>query len=159
MVSAALRVQHGPMGSPCHSSATRPHGRAELRTLIELAALRELADRGLTDAELSVSRRLARATVRSARRGDLAGYLESDAAFHLHLLGLAGDPVRTEVGRLLLGTRAAPWPAGGDPAQRMDTAAGEHGEIVALLADDMIGAASELLRHHVAGDFPGPGEP
>jgi DNA-binding GntR family transcriptional regulator len=113
MVAAARRVQHGPMGSPCRSSATQAHGPAELRTLIELAALRKLADRGLTDTELSVSRRLARATARSARGGDLCGYLESDAAFHLYLVGLAGDPVRSEVARLLLGTGGAHWPTGG----------------------------------------------
>jgi DNA-binding GntR family transcriptional regulator len=152
-----------PMGSPdvpdgaCHSSVTQPHDAAELRTLIEVAALRRLADRGLTDEELATSRRLARATVRSARGGDLPGYLEADAAFHLYLLGLTSNPVQAEVARLLLGNRAGHRP-GGERAQRMETGAGEHGEILALLADDRVGAASEMLRQHVAAGLPDPGE-
>jgi DNA-binding GntR family transcriptional regulator len=153
------------MGSPdvpdgaCHSSVTQPLDVAELRTLIELPALRGLADRGLTDEELATSQRLARATVRSARTRDLRGYLEADAAFHLYLLGLTGNPVLAEVERLLLGIRAAHWPAGAELAQRMEIGAGEHGEIVALLADDRVSAAGEMLRQHVAAGLPGPGEP
>jgi DNA-binding GntR family transcriptional regulator len=161
MVAAAEQAQHGPMSGSdfpdraCRSWATHARDVAELRTLIELPALRKLADRGLTDEELATSRRLARATVRSARRGDLPGYLEADAAFHLYLLRLTGNPVLPEVARLLLGVRAAHRRTGGELAQRMEIGAGEHGEIVALLADDMVSGASEMLRHHVAAGLPG----
>jgi FCD domain len=98
MVAATQHAQHGPMsGSDCPDRAcrswmTHPRDVAELWALIELSALRKLADRGLTDEELATSRRLARATVRSARGGDLPGYLEADAAFHLYLLGLTSNP-------------------------------------------------------------------
>jgi len=136
------------------SRVTRPHDVAELQTLIEVTALRKLADRGLTDEELDTSRRLARATVRSARGGDLTGYLEADATFHLYLLGLTGHPAVADVARLLPGTRAAQLRTVGERAQRMEIGAGEHGEIVALLADDMVSAASEMLRRHVAADLP-----
>jgi DNA-binding GntR family transcriptional regulator len=165
MVAAAQHAQHGAMSGSdfpdraCRSWVTDPRAVAELRTLIELPALRKLADRGLTGEELATSRRLACATVRSARRGDLPGYLEADAAFHLYLLGLTSNPVLGEVARLLLGIRAAHRRTGGGRAQRLETGAVEHGEIVALLADDMVSAASEMLRHHVAFGLPGPGEP
>ena len=153
-----------PMGgsdfpdAACRSWVTRPHDVAELRTLIELTALRKLADRGLTDEELDTSTRLARATVRSARSGDITGYLEADAAFHLYLLGRTGNPAMADVARLLPGTRVAQRRTAGERARRMEISAREHGEIVALLADDMVSAASEMLRRHVAADLTGPGE-
>jgi DNA-binding GntR family transcriptional regulator len=156
-------VQHGPMGGPdfpdggCSSSAARPPDLAELRMLIELPALRKLADRGLSGEELAVSRRLACATVRLARSGDVPGYLEADAVFHLYLLGLTSDPVLTESARMLLDVCAGHRRTG-ELAQRMAIRAGEHGEIVGLLAEDMASAASEMLRHHVAEDLLRPGE-
>ena len=138
---------------------TQPGRAAELRTLIELPALRRLADRGLSDEELAASRRLARATVRSARSGDPRGYLEADAVFHLYLLGLVSEAALTGVARLLFDSRSAHRPAGSESAQRMAIEAGEHGEIVDLLADDMISAASEMLRRHLAAGILEPGEP
>jgi DNA-binding GntR family transcriptional regulator len=164
MVPAAWHAQHGAMGGPdfpdggCSSSTAEPPDLAELRMLIELGALRKLADRGLTDKELAVSRRLACATVSSARSGDVPGYLEADAVFHLYLLGLTGDPVLTESARMLLDVGKGRRRAGRQLAQRIAIRAGEHGEIVRLLAEDMVSAASEMLRHHVAEDLLGPGE-
>lgn len=158
-------AQHGTMGGPdfpgvaCLPWVTHPRDAAELRTLIELPALRKLAERGFTDEEFAVSGRLARATVRSACNGDLPGFLEADAVFHLYLLGLTSDPIAGEVARLLLDARVAHGPAGRELAQRMGVGGGEHGEIVALLADGMVSAASEMLRRHVAGDVPAPAEP
>jgi DNA-binding GntR family transcriptional regulator len=139
-------------------NSQQPHHVAELWTLIEVTALRKLADRGMTDEELATSRRLARATVRPARGGDLPGYLEADAAFHLHLLGLTSSPVQAAVARLLLGSLAAHRSGEGEGAQRMEIGAGEHGEILVLLADDRVSAASEIARQHVAASLPGPGE-
>jgi DNA-binding GntR family transcriptional regulator len=123
---------------------------AELRLLIELAALRKLADRGLSDDELAVGRRLAGATVRPARDGDARGYLRADMTFHGYLLELAGDRARSEVARLLLARSTEPGPdAGQEPGRRMAAGASEHGEIVDLLADDRATAAADLLRHHL----------
>ncbi len=129
-----------------HPARAQPWDRAELRLLIEVPALRKLADRGLSDQELAVGRRLAGATVRSARGGDVRGYLQADMSFHLYLLELTSEGALSEVARLLL----APRPVGGiEPGQRIAAGAGEHGEIVDLLADDRVTAAADLLRHHL----------
>jgi hypothetical protein len=129
---------------------------AGLRLLIELSSLRTLADRGLSDQELAVSRQLARATMRSARAADVSGYLESDVAFHEYLLGLAGGRDRCGVARRLLARDAEEdGPAGSDLRESMIAGASEHGKILDLLANDKAAAAADLLRDHVAGDRAG----
>lgn len=136
--------------SACYSAAAQPRGRTELRLLIEMRALRELADRGLCDEELAVMRQLACATMRLARCGDVSGYRQANMIFHLRLLELAGDPAAAEVARLLLAPRVGHRPGGGELGAPMAACARQHGEIVNLLADDMVSAAGDLLRHHVS---------
>jgi DNA-binding GntR family transcriptional regulator len=128
------------------SGATQPRDLTELRLLVELAALRKLADRGLSDPELAVIRKLADATMRAARSGDVLGYLQADMVFHLYLLDLTDDPAVSEVARLLL----APSPVLAPRAGHLTAAAREHGELVTMLTDDMASAADDLLRHHVS---------
>jgi DNA-binding GntR family transcriptional regulator len=135
------------------SAEARPRDMTELRLLVELPALRKLADRGLSDGELAVIRKLADATVRSARSSDVLGYLQADMVFHLYLLELTGDPVLSEVARLLL----VPSPSGPtcapsveEPGHLMAAGAREHRELVNMLAADMVSAADDLLRHHVS---------
>jgi DNA-binding GntR family transcriptional regulator len=141
------------------SSEARPRDMTELRLLVELPALRKLADRGLSDGELGVIRKLADATVRSARSGDLLGYLQADMFFHLYLLELTGDPVLSEVGRLLLApgptsptspTSPRHGPGVEERGYLMAAGAREHCELVDMLADDMLSAADDLLRCHVS---------
>jgi DNA-binding GntR family transcriptional regulator len=131
------------------STATEPRDLAELRLLVELLALRELADRGLSDQELAVIRKLAGATVRPARSGDVLGYLRADKVFHVHLLELTGDPAVSEVGRLLLAPSPMRAPRVAESSQLI-AAAREHGELADLLADDRVSAADDLLRHHLS---------
>jgi DNA-binding GntR family transcriptional regulator len=137
------------------SAAIRPGDLTELRLLIELRALHKLADRGLSDQELALIRKLADATMRLARSGDALGYLHADMVFHLHLLELTGDPALSEVARLLL----APDPRRAPPVEEsghlMAAEAREHRELVNMLADDTVSAADDLLRHHVSGLWPG----
>jgi DNA-binding GntR family transcriptional regulator len=149
---------------------TKPADLAELRHLIELPALRRLADRGLSDQELAMVRKLARATVRSARDGDVPGYLRADRVFHLYLLDLTDDPDLSEVARLLLapGRVRAPHgdpsgdpngnphgdlhgdPRGEEPGHLMAREASEHCELVDMLVNDRMTAADDLLRLHLA---------
>ncbi len=136
------------------SAANQPRDLTELRLLVELPALRRLADRGLSDQELAVIRELADATMRSARNGDVPGYLYADMVFHLYLLELTGEAARSEIARLLL----APGPGHAPPAEEsghlMATAAREHRELVGMLTDDMVSAADDLLRKHVSRPWP-----
>jgi DNA-binding GntR family transcriptional regulator len=131
------------------SAAIQPRDLIELRLLAELSALRKLADRGLSDQELAVARKLAGATVRPARGGDVRGYLQADMVFHVYLLELTGDPALSEVVRLLLAPSRMHAPRAAESGQLI-TAAHEHGELADLLANDRVSAADDLLRHHVS---------
>jgi hypothetical protein len=135
-----------------HPAATWSHDPTELRLLIELAALRKLADRGLSDEELAMIRQLANATMGPALGGDVAGYLQADTTFHLRMLDLTGDPAVSHVARRLLTSGGHNGPHDAELARRMAAGAQEHREIVNLLADGVVNAAEELLRHHVARD-------
>jgi DNA-binding GntR family transcriptional regulator len=127
----------------------QPRELTELRVLLELPALRKLADRGLSDQELAVVRKLADATMRSARSGDVLGYLHADMVFHLYLLELTGDAALSEVARVLLA--GSPGPASpAEPSGHLMAAAREHYELVNLLTDDLVNAADDLLRQHVS---------
>jgi DNA-binding GntR family transcriptional regulator len=137
------------------SAETQPRDLTELRLLMELPALRKLADRGLSDQELAVIKKLADATMRSARSGDVLGYLRADMVFHLYLLELAGDPAVSEVARVLLAPGAMPAPRIEESGRLMTAGALEHCELVNLLADEMVNAADDLLRHHVSRLWPG----
>jgi hypothetical protein len=134
----------------CHPAATRPRDPTELRLLIELPALRNLADRGLSDEELAMIRQLARATTEPALGGDVAGYLQADMIFHLYLIELTGDRALSQVARCLLASGVEHGSPDVELSWRMAAGAQEHREIVDLLADDMVNAAEDLLRHHVA---------
>jgi DNA-binding GntR family transcriptional regulator len=137
------------------SIGTPPRDLTELRLLVELPALRKLADRGLSDQELAVVRKLADATMRAARRGDVLGYLRADTIFHLYLLELTGDPVLSGVARLLLAPGAVPAPRTEESGRLMTVGAREHCELVDMLADEMVNAADDLLRCHVSRLWPG----
>jgi DNA-binding GntR family transcriptional regulator len=122
----------------------------DLRSLLQLTAIRKLADRGLSGEETEDIRRLARATVRSAASGDVHGYLQADIVFHLRLLDLLGDPLLSGTARLLL----APRPEGvlgcGQAGQDITLAARQHIELICLIADEMVSEAEDLLRLHLS---------
>jgi len=130
--------------------ANQPRDLTELRLLVELPALRKLADRGLSDQELAVIRRLAAATTQLARGGAVLAYLHADMVFHLYLLELTGDPAPSEVARLLLAPDPRHAPRLEESRHLMAAEAREHHELVNLLTDDMVSAADDLLRLHVA---------
>ena len=125
-----------------------PADLTELRLLVELPALCRLAERGLRDEELAVITRLADATMRPALRGDVVGYLQADADFHLGLLKLTGDSVLPEIGRHLLAEGGGPGT--GESGEFMRTGASEHGELVTMIAGDLGSVADDLLRQHIS---------
>jgi DNA-binding GntR family transcriptional regulator len=121
--------------------------RAELRRLIELSALRRLADRGLSDQEYLVAKKLAEATVRSARGGDVLGFHRADLMFHRSLLELIEDPALSEIAVALLApARTAETETETDLLRE----AHEHAELIAMVADGRVGAADSLLRLHLS---------
>jgi DNA-binding GntR family transcriptional regulator len=137
------------------SAATQPRDLTELRLLVELSALRRLAKRGLSDQELAVIRRLADATMRPARDGDVPGYLQADMVFHRHLLELTGDQALSEVARLLLAPGPGPGPRAEESGHLMTAGAREHRELVNMLTGAMVSAADDLLRRHISRPWAG----
>jgi hypothetical protein len=146
------------------SATTQPRDLTELRLLVELSALRKLADRGLSERELTVIRKLADTTMRSAGSGDVLGYLQADMVFHLHLLELTGDPALSGVARLLLAPDPGHAPRADESGHPMAAGAREHYELVNMLTYDTVNAVDELLRRHVSRPAagrktPAPGSP
>jgi DNA-binding GntR family transcriptional regulator len=133
-----------------HLPATQPAELAELRLLIELHALRRLADRGLSDQELALVRKLARAASRAARRGDVSGYQRADTIFHLCLLELTGDPALSDLARLLLEPDRIGAPSSEESQLLMASEAREHAALIGRRADGMVNAADQLLRGHLS---------
>jgi DNA-binding GntR family transcriptional regulator len=132
------------------SAATQPGDLTELRLLVELSALRKLTDRGLPEEELTLVRKLADATVVSARRGDVLAYLQADMTFHLCLLELTRDPALCEIAALLLASDPLHVPSAEDPGNLMAREAGDHCRLVEMLADGIVSAAQDLLRQHLS---------
>jgi DNA-binding GntR family transcriptional regulator len=128
--------------------ATPAEDLAELRLLIELPAVRRLADRGLSGQELSLLQQLADATRRAACGRDVPAYFRTDMAFHLGLLELTSQPAHSQVARLLLASDRT------RPSEISDflmaREAREHSELVGLLADGLVSPADHLLRLHLS---------
>jgi DNA-binding GntR family transcriptional regulator len=130
--------------------ATQPADLAELRLLVELPALRRLADRGLSDAELKLATKLADTSMRTARSGDVLGYLRADTAFHQYLLELAGVPALSDLARLLLVPDRVRGSGAGTSGLLMAREAGEHAELVGMFSAGLVSAADHLLRLHLS---------
>jgi DNA-binding GntR family transcriptional regulator len=130
--------------------ATQPADLAELRLLVELPALRRLADRGLSDSELGLARKLADGSMRAARSGDVSGYLRADMAFHLYLLDLVGDPALSDLARLLLAPDRVCASGARESELLLTRAAAEHAELLGMCAAGRVSAADHLLRLHLS---------
>jgi DNA-binding GntR family transcriptional regulator len=130
--------------------ATQAADLAELRLLVELPALRSLADRGLSDSELGLARKLADGSTRAARSGDVSGYLRADMAFHLYLLDLVGDPALSDLARLLLAPDRVCASGARESELLLTRAAAEHAELLGMCAAGRVSAADHLLRLHLS---------
>lgn len=134
---------------------------SELRLMLEVPAMRKLAERG-DDRRLAPLTRTVEAIESAAAEGDLAGFLLADRRFHLALLELAGNRrlVRL-VGQLRDQTRLEglkPLAESG----RLMASAREHGELLdALRAGDADRAEALMRQHleHTRGLWAGRAEP
>jgi DNA-binding GntR family transcriptional regulator len=129
----------------------------ELRLLIEVPAVRKVTDQGVSDSELAALERLARATIAPARGSDILGYISADLAFHLYLLGLAGNRQLVEVVRILRSRSRLHGLRDQDAGVFMVRSADEHLELVTMISDGRASAADDLLRRHIsriAADWP-----
>jgi DNA-binding GntR family transcriptional regulator len=122
----------------------------ELRMLVEIPAVRQVTDRGVSEAELATLGRLAEATMAPARDRDILGYINSDLTFHLYLLGLSGNGQLVEVVRILRSRSRLHELREQDCAPFMLENAREHIDLVDLLADGRVSAVDDLLRRHIS---------
>ena len=121
----------------------------ELRRLIEVSAARRVTERGVSDEEGRRLAVLAGATVDAARAGDVIGYIKTDLAFHLLLVGLEGDARLVELVRLLR-TRCRidklVAPLEGCATRNAE----EHLRLVHLCVAGDTAAVGELLSEHIS---------
>jgi DNA-binding GntR family transcriptional regulator len=126
-----------------------PADLTELRLLIEVGALRRLADRGLSDQERAACRTRAHATVLAARDHDPPCYSQAAEQFHQYLLDMSGDHAAARLGWTLNAIAPPCGPVSEQDAQRLLAPALEHWQLLDLLADDRVSVACELLRRHL----------
>ncbi|MFH8791815.1 GntR family transcriptional regulator [Streptomyces sp. NPDC017941] len=125
---------------------------AEVRALIEVPVMLRLA-RSVPAGEWARLRPLAEATVAAAAVGDLAGYAETDRAFHAALLGLSGNKQLVHVADDL--HRRSQWPLDTGPVsgRRADLVAdaAEHLALLEALVARDLPVVQSLVREHFAG--------
>ncbi|MET9255102.1 GntR family transcriptional regulator [Streptomyces sp. NPDC003717] len=121
---------------------------AEVRALVEVPVILRLA-RTVPAERWARLRPLAEATVRCASDGCVARYAEADRAFHLAVLGLAGNGELVRVAGDL--HRRAHVPVGGSADLVAD--AHEHAALLDALIGGDVEEVGALLRRHF-GDAP-----
>lgn len=128
----------------------------ELRLLIEVPSVRNLARRGLAAAEYRSLKSLATQIERAALRNDMVAHNKADLEFHTALLGLLGNrTLVATVQSLRVRSRLYGMSRLADSGQLLPTSH-EHTELLELIRDgDADGAAALMQQHigHVRGSW------
>jgi DNA-binding GntR family transcriptional regulator len=122
----------------------------EIRRLLEPPTAAKVAKAGVEPATLARLRKLADATVRTAKAADFSGNVAADIAFHVALIDLGGNAQLTEVVR---GLRSRGRLFGLTSPHNADELLGtsrEHGAIVDAIAAGDARRAEKLMRDHIA---------
>ncbi|MGA3036632.1 MAG: GntR family transcriptional regulator [Vulcanimicrobiaceae bacterium] len=120
----------------------------ELRMLLEVPAVRKIAQKGLGESAKSL-KALIKEGQRYAAEGDLPHFLESDRQFHLSLLELSGNHrLCSIVARLRDQTRLWGLPKLAEVGNLVPSAR-EHLQLLSALEEGDGEAASETLMHHL----------
>ncbi|WP_370938664.1 GntR family transcriptional regulator [Amycolatopsis sp. cg13] len=118
----------------------------ELRMLIEPSLV---ARAHIPDGDLPELRAMAQAIVDEAAAGDLVAYTEADRAFHLRLLGYAGNARATSlIADLRAHTRLYGLAALSERGELAESAR-EHHEILDAIAGGNAGLVEKLMRTHI----------
>ncbi|MEZ5209685.1 MULTISPECIES: GntR family transcriptional regulator [unclassified Gordonia (in: high G+C Gram-positive bacteria)] len=121
----------------------------ELRMLIE-PVLTAQAALAIPDEDFPELRALADAIVENAAAGDLVAYTEADRAFHLRILGYAGNERAVAVISELRANTRLFGLAGLAESGQLTESAREHYAIVDALAAHDPAAVEVLLREHIS---------
>jgi DNA-binding GntR family transcriptional regulator len=121
----------------------------ELRLLIEVPSVRNLARRGLADGEYKMLKQLAGQIERAAVRNDMVAHNKADLEFHTALLGLLGNKTLvTTVQSLRVRSRLYGMSALADSGQLLPTSH-EHTELLDLIREGDAAGAARLMRQHI----------
>jgi DNA-binding GntR family transcriptional regulator len=130
----------------------------DLRLMLEVPAMRRLAESGLVRGHVKRFEGLAATIVSSEKHGDMTGYLDNDRAFHLGLLDLLGNHQLTSIaGNLRDQTRLYGLRALLDHGQ-LEVSAREHRPILDAIRDGDNDLAEQLMTQHlrhIQGDWAG----
>nr|WP_294508690.1 GntR family transcriptional regulator [uncultured Rhodopila sp.] len=119
-----------------------------LRELLERFAMVSLAEQRLTDTE--PLRKLADEIAAAVQRMDIAGYLESDRAFHLEMVARLNNPMLSKMimdlrdGMRLYGMDS---PAG---RERQVASVREHYQLIDLASAGKTDVIAKLITQHIA---------
>jgi DNA-binding GntR family transcriptional regulator len=121
----------------------------ELRLLIEVPSVRNLARRGLSGAEYRALKQLTTQIERAAVRNDMVAHNKADLEFHTALLGLLRNKTLVETVRSLrVRSRLYGMSRLADSGQLLPTSH-EHIELLDLIRDRDAAGAARLMRQHI----------
>ena len=121
----------------------------DLRLLLEVPAVRRVAERGIDAGQRRSLAGLAVTIERAAREGDLIAHHRADLEFHDTLLALAGnDTLAALVRSLRIRSRLYGQPRLAD-AGTLTPSAHEHAQLVDLVAHRDAAGATALMRQHI----------
>lgn len=120
----------------------------DLRRLIEVEAVRRVAEAGVDAAEAALLRTLTEQSVAAAGVDDIVEYLEADQRFHAALVGVLGNRRWTAIVENLRDQSRINGSYGLQERGLRESSALEHRGIVeAVIAGDPAAAAELMVRH------------
>jgi DNA-binding GntR family transcriptional regulator len=121
----------------------------EVRLLLEVPAMAQVARRGTAAGQMPRFRVLADDIDRHAEHGDVPSFLESDREFHLGLLESLGNGRLTEiVSRLRYQARLYGLAELAERGELKESAQ-EHGRLLDAISADDPAAAAAIMTHHL----------
>jgi DNA-binding GntR family transcriptional regulator len=121
----------------------------QLRLLIEVPSVRQVATRGLAPAEYDELRTLADEIERSAEAPDLIAHNKADLEFHTRLLAVLGNGALVATVRSLRMRSRLYGQSTLADAGTLKPSAHEHSELLELLVANDGRAAARLMRKHI----------
>jgi DNA-binding GntR family transcriptional regulator len=121
----------------------------QVRLMLEVPAVAEIARLGSAAADMTRFRTLAEDIERRAEDGDVPAFLESDRQFHLGLLATLGNGRLTDiVSRLRYQARLYGLPSLAKSGELKESAH-EHRELLDAIGRDDAEAAAAIMTHHL----------
>lgn len=125
------------------------HHMTDIRLLLEVPTIRDIANRGLSPDQRSAAQHLAEASLESAQRGDIIGHVSNDIRFHLYLLSLSGNDELVDIVRVLR-SRSRPYGLQSEKKRAfLLESAKEHVSLVKLIVDMQPLQAAQLIDSHI----------